>query len=132
MFRLTRPVFQALKTSTGITGLKVHQSPLSELANTYQSTLSALSALPSSSVYRQGTEALTQRKLNIVQKAQGDISEAEKELDEGHIEESLEIAQDELQLVSKMAEWKAWEPLEEKPEPGQWEYAGKTATVSSS
>lgn len=24
-----------------------------------------------------------------------------------------------------------WEPLEEKPEPGQWEYFGKAATASS-
>jgi NADH dehydrogenase (ubiquinone) 1 alpha subcomplex subunit 5 len=23
-----------------------------------------------------------------------------------------------------------WEPLEEKPEPGQWEYFGKTSTAS--
>jgi NADH dehydrogenase (ubiquinone) 1 alpha subcomplex subunit 5 len=107
MFRLTRPVFQALKSTTGITGLKVHPNPLPELVQTYQSTLSALSALPSSSVYRQGVEALTQHKLNIVQKANGDINAAEKGLDEGHIEESIGIAQDELQLVSKMTEWKA-------------------------
>ena len=109
MFRLTRPLFnQFLKSTTGITGLHVHPNPLPELAKTYQSTLSALSALPSSSVYRQGVEALTQHKLSIVEKANGDISAAEKELDEGHIEESLDIAQDELNLVSQMAEWKAY------------------------
>lgn len=109
MFRLTRPLFnQVLKTTTGITGLKVHANPLPELAKTYQSTLSALSALPSSSVYRQGVEALTQHKLSIVQKANGDIEAAEKELDEGHIEESLDIAKDELELVAKIAEWKAY------------------------
>ena len=107
MFRLTRPVFQVLKTTTGITGLKVHPNPLPELVKTYQSTLTALSAIPSSSVYRQGVEALTQRKLNIVQKAGGDIAAVEKELDEGQIEESLDIAQDELNLVAKVAEWKA-------------------------
>ncbi|KAI0094647.1 Ndufa5, NADH-ubiquinone oxidoreductase subunit [Irpex rosettiformis] len=131
MFRLTRPVFQALKTTTGITGLKVHPNPLPELVKTYQSTLAALSALPSSSVYRQGVEALTQRKLSIVQKANGDVGVVERQLDEGQIEESLDIAQDELNLVAKVAEWKAWEPLEEKPEPGQWEYAGKTATAET-
>lgn len=109
MFRLTRPLFnQVLKTTTGITGLHVHGNPLPELAKTYQSTLSALSAFPSSSVYRQGVEALTQHKLNIVQGANGDIAAAESELDEGHIEESLDIAKDELELVSKMAEWKAY------------------------
>lgn len=49
---------------------------------------------------------MTQHKLNLVQKA-NDIEDVERVLDEGHIEESLEIAQDELKLVSKMAEWKA-------------------------
>ncbi|KAI0348048.1 Ndufa5, NADH-ubiquinone oxidoreductase subunit [Trametopsis cervina] len=132
MFRLTRPLFQALKATTGITGLPVHPNPLPELVKTYQSTLTTLSAFPSTSVYRQAVEALTQRKLNIVEGANGDISAAEKELDEGHIEESIDIAQDELKLAAQMFEWKAWEPLEEKPESGQWEYAGKTATASTS
>lgn len=48
-----------------------------------------------------------QHKLNIVQTANGDISAVEKALNEGQIEESLDIAADELSLVGKMAEWKA-------------------------
>ena len=109
MFRLTRPLFTQLrKTTTGITGLKVHPNPLPELRKTYEATLTALSAIPETSVYRQGVEALTQRKLGIIENANGDIAAAEKELDEGQIEESLEIAQDELGLVSKMVEWKAY------------------------
>ncbi|GJE86079.1 complex I NDUFA5 subunit family protein [Phanerochaete sordida] len=133
MLRLTRPLFnQVLKTTTGITGLHVHQNPVPVLTQTYETTLSALSAFPATSVYRQGVEALTQRKLNIVKSANGDIAAVEKELDEGHIEESLDIAQDELSLVQKMAEWKAWEPLEEKPPAGQWEYSGTVATAENS
>ncbi|KAK7694613.1 hypothetical protein QCA50_001800 [Cerrena zonata] len=109
MFRLTRPLFsQVLKTTTGITGLKVHPNPLPELKKTYQSTLTALSTIPETSVYRQGVEALTQHKLKIVEGANGDIQAVEKQLDEGQIEESINIAQDELNLVSKMAEWKAY------------------------
>ncbi|KAH9946653.1 NADH2 dehydrogenase [Amylocystis lapponica] len=131
MFRLTRPLFnQVRKTTTGITGLNIHHDPLPELKKTYESTLSLLSSIPEASVYRQGVEALTQRKLHIVQGVNGDAAEAEKQLEEGHIEESINIAQDELNLVSRMIEWKAWEPLEEKPEPGQWQYFGKTATAS--
>ncbi|KAF5356211.1 hypothetical protein D9756_003794 [Leucocoprinus leucothites] len=126
MFRLTRPLFQAFKQSTGITGLAVHPNPLPELVKTYESTLSTLSTIPQTSVYRQGTEALTRHKLNIVQTANGDIRAAEKKLNEGQIEESLEIASDELELAQKMVEWKAWEDLEEAPEPGQWEYFGKS------
>ncbi|CAL1695919.1 unnamed protein product [Somion occarium] len=132
MLRLTRPLLtQALKTSTGITGLKVHHDPLPELKKTYESTLQALTTIPETSVYRQGVEALTKHKLNIVQSANGDIHAAEKQLDEGNIEESLDIANDELTLVGKMVDWKAWEPLEEKPHPGQWEYFGKAVNASA-
>ncbi|KAI0639362.1 NADH2 dehydrogenase [Trametes polyzona] len=133
MFRLTRPLFNAArKTTTGLTGLKVHHDPLPELKKTYEATLQALSAMPQSSVYRQGAEALTLHKLKVLEKAGADVTIVEKELDEGHIEESLEVAQDELSLANKMLEWKAWEPLEEHPQPGQWQYFGKEATASTS
>ncbi|KAF4622839.1 hypothetical protein D9613_001843 [Agrocybe pediades] len=128
MFRLTRPLFQALKKTTGIHGLDVHKNPLPELVKTYEATLSTLSSIPQTSVYRQGVEALVRHKLNVVKNANGDISLAEQQLKEGHIEEALDIATDELSLAAKMVEWKAWEPLEEKPEPGQWEYIGKTTS----
>jgi len=131
MFRLSRPLLNQLrKSTTGITGLNVHHDPIPELTSIYESTLVKLSSIPETSVYRQGVEALTQRKLKIVQGANGSIGDVEKNLDEGHIEESLDIATDELNLVDKMIEWKAWEPLEEKPEPGQWQYFGKAATAS--
>jgi NADH dehydrogenase (ubiquinone) 1 alpha subcomplex subunit 5 len=107
MFRLTRPLFQVTKSTTGITGIAVHQNPLPALKETYKATLTALKTLPSTSIYRQGTEALTLKKLSIVEAAKEDIAAVEKELDEGQIEEALLIASDELQLVAKMAEWKA-------------------------
>ncbi|KAJ3503146.1 hypothetical protein NMY22_g15583 [Coprinellus aureogranulatus] len=132
MFRLTRPLFNAVKRTTGITGLKVHANPLPELAKTYQETLSVLQNIPETSVYRQGVEALTLRRLNIVESAKGDILAAAEQLADGQIEEALDIASDELSLASKMVEWKAWEPLEEKPEPGQWEYFGEQTTAASS
>ncbi|KAG1825989.1 NADH2 dehydrogenase [Suillus subaureus] len=133
MFRFTRPLLQQVtKKTTGIVGLAVHPNPLPELSNTYNSTLSVLASIPPTSVYRQGVEALTKHKLNIVQGANGDIASVEKQLDEGQIEESLDIANDELKLAENMLEWKAWEPLEEKPSPGQWEYFGNTASPTSS
>jgi len=107
MFRLTPALLQAVKKTTGITGLSVHPDPLPELCKTYQATLSLISSIPSTSVYRQGVEALTQRKLNLVQSANGDIAAVEKGLCEGQIEESLDIATDELNLVSNMIAWKA-------------------------
>jgi len=152
MFRLTRPLRQVLKRTTGIHGLAVHPDPLPALIKTYESTLSTLSSIPQTSVYRQSVEALVRNKLNIVKNASGDVTAVEQRLNEGQIEEALDIAADELSLVAKMIEWKAyenlylisclddekfmtlfysWEPLEEKPEAGQWEYVGETTTASS-
>ena len=107
MFRLTRPLFQAIRSSTGLTGLAVHPNPLPELAEAYKSTLNILSTIPETSVYRQGVEALTKNKLQIVQEANGDVAAAEQKLNEGLIEQALDVAKDELSLVSKMIEWKA-------------------------
>jgi NADH dehydrogenase (ubiquinone) 1 alpha subcomplex subunit 5 len=108
MLRFTRPLLQqAFKLTTGLHGLSVHPNPLPYLAQTYESTLTALSSIPEHAAYRQGTESLILRKLKIVQDAKGDIAEVERQLDEGQIEEAIEIAKDELNLVAKMAEWKA-------------------------
>ncbi|KZO98369.1 hypothetical protein CALVIDRAFT_596897 [Calocera viscosa TUFC12733] len=122
MFRISRPLLQAIRQTTNITGLRPHPDPVPALTTTYEKTLSMLQTIPSSSIYRQGTEALTQRKLDIVKAANGDAVKAEKELEEGLIEQAIQIAEDELSLVAKMIEWKAWEPLEEKAPPGQWQY----------
>jgi len=150
MFRLTRPLFQALKKSTGITGLPIHPDPLPELVKIYERTISVLSTIPRTSVYRQGVEGLTWHKLNLVRAANGNITLAELTLKEGHIEESLEIASDELELARNMVKWKAcvpfpalvfvfiqtfltcffylcsWEEPTERFEPGQWGHIGKS------
>ncbi|KJA29200.1 hypothetical protein HYPSUDRAFT_32578, partial [Hypholoma sublateritium FD-334 SS-4] len=107
MFRLTRPLLSAAKRTTGIHGLSVHPNPLPELAQTYEATLVALTSIPQTSVYRQGVEALVRNKLNSLKLANGDVGAAETLLKEGHIEESLDIASDELKLAANMVEWKA-------------------------
>lgn len=125
-----------LKKSTNITGLNVSGSPLSELESRYTKTLSLLSTLPESSVYRQATTALTQQRLDIVAKFSNDAKaiqsepellealyeRAEQELDAGQLEQVLEQAVAEYRLAAKMIDWKAWEPLEHPPAPGQWSY----------
>ena len=40
--------------------------------------------------------------------ANGNVTAAEQQLDEGQIEEALDIAADELGLAAKMVEWKAY------------------------
>ncbi|GAC99606.1 potential mitochondrial Complex I, B13_NDUFA5 subunit [Pseudozyma hubeiensis SY62] len=125
-----------LKKSTNITGLDVSTSPLSELESRYTKTLSLLSTLPEQSVYRQATSALTQQRLDIVAKFNGQAKavsskpdqleelyeQAEQELDAGQLEQVLEQAVAEYRLAAKMVDWKAWEPLEHPPAPGQWSY----------
>lgn len=107
MFRFTRPLLQVTKLSTGITGIPVHKNPLPVLSKLYETTLAGLATLPEHSVYRQGTEAVVRHKLSILNSANGDVAAVEKGLDEGQIEESLLIAEDELNLVGKVAEWKS-------------------------
>jgi ETC complex I subunit conserved region len=88
-------------------GVAVHPNPLPALRQTLESTLETLSTIPVDSVYRQATTAITQRKLGILDRADGDVSAVEKVMDQGQIEEVLKAAEDELSLAGKMIEWKA-------------------------
>lgn len=97
---------RALKESTNITGLQVHPRPLPALKRIYTETLTGLSVLPASSVYRQATEALTKHRMAIVERAGEDISAAESELGT-IVEVAIQDAEVEKKLVDKMGEWKA-------------------------
>jgi len=120
------------KATTGLTGIKVHPDPLPALRDTYSANLQLVRSIPHTALYRQSLEALLTHKLGLLQNAlekdgpsETGITRVEKELGEGQqIEELIIAAEEELSLTQKMLEWKAWEPLEEKPLPGQWEYFG--------
>ncbi|GAA96935.1 uncharacterized protein L969DRAFT_19809 [Mixia osmundae IAM 14324] len=143
MLWATRRALQAIvrsKRSTGIYGLDVHPQPVQSLLQTYKTTLSILdSQVPASTVYRQSVESITRDRQEIITKyagsagtegGEGAIEAIEQEIGLGQIEEVLRIAKDELSLVNKMAEWKAWEPLQTKPDQGQWEYFKVTASTT--
>lgn len=83
-----------------------------------------MTRIPSTAVYRQATEALTQQRLNIVESTEN-IEEIEAKIDVGQIEEVIMQAEEELKLVAKIEEWKAWEPLETPAPQGQWVYPFK-------
>jgi NADH dehydrogenase (ubiquinone) 1 alpha subcomplex subunit 5 len=83
-----------------------------------------LTRIPSTAVYRQATESLTQHRLNIVESTEN-IEEIEAKIDVGQIEEIIIQAEEELKLVAKIEEWKAWEPLETPIPQGQWVYPTK-------
>ncbi|KAG7531876.1 hypothetical protein FFLO_04022 [Filobasidium floriforme] len=127
MFRSSRVLLSALqphRVTTGITGLAVHPAPLPHLLQTYKSTLSIVSQLPKESVYRQATQALLEQRTKLVASANEDVAKVEKEIDEGMIEQVIEMAEDELKLAGKMLEWQAHEPLQIKPSADQWEPIG--------
>ena len=111
------------KHTTELTGLAVHPSPFSALESDYTQTIKFLEGLPSESVYRQATLAITQQRLAALQETQkqhqqelnsGDakqvedvIANLETTLDAGQIEEVIIQARDELKLAAKMLEWNA-------------------------
>ena len=72
------------------------------MKQTYKSTLTALEAIPSASSYRQATEAITRSRLKVVESAGDNIQQVEQTIGGGQIEEILETAQDELNLVARM------------------------------
>ncbi|KAI9485331.1 MAG: ETC complex I subunit conserved region-domain-containing protein [Benjaminiella poitrasii] len=121
----TRTLFQGVtKVLTGITGIPVNKNPRPQLMQIYNATLEALTRIPPTAVYRQATESLTKQRLSIVESTE-QIEEIESKIDVGQIEEIIMQAEDELKLVGKMEEWKAWEPLETPIPKGQWVYPSK-------
>ena len=96
-----------LQKTTGITGLAVHPNPRPHLISIYKTTLDVLKQFPKNSVYRQATEALTLRRMQIVEKTEN-IADIERAIDAGQIEELIEQAEDEQSLAPKMLQWKTY------------------------
>jgi NADH dehydrogenase (ubiquinone) 1 alpha subcomplex subunit 5 len=123
MFKITRSTFQAVskKTTTRINGLLVHPKPKEALISIYKNTLAECKEMPGDAAYRLSVEAITSKRLQIVESAK-DVREMEIKLEAGQIEEIIVQADDELKLARKMKMWKPWEPLEVKPADNQWVY----------
>lgn len=110
---------------TGITGIYQHPNPRPALISLYKATLDELNEkFPADSIYRQSVENLTKSRLAIVESHEV-VEKIENEIGCGLIEEVVIQANEELELLKKMAEWKVWEPLQEKPLDDQWVYFGK-------
>eukprot|EP00043_Microstomoeca_roanoka_P002482 m.38713 g.38713 ORF g.38713 m.38713 type:complete len:118 (-) comp11512_c1_seq1:91-444(-) len=110
----------ALRKSTGLVGLQRIINAREVLESVYNETNQVLNSFPSTSVYRQKMQALTQERLNLLQKSE--IEEFEEKVAQGQIEEVIEAAEDELSLAKQILGWKSWEPLEEQPPKGQWKW----------
>lgn len=82
--------------------------PSQQLSDLYAQTLAAVGGLPESAAYRVNVEKVTRHRLGVVEGA-ADIEEIEATLGVGQIEEVIEQAQDELELIPHMAAWAPWE-----------------------
>ncbi|KAJ2745975.1 hypothetical protein GGI20_001739 [Coemansia sp. BCRC 34301] len=124
--RFSRVLQQATqKVTTGIVGIPVKPAARPELISAYKRTLDELKEkIPKTATYRQSVEAITTHRLKVAEE-NDDTAKIEELIGSGQIEELVYQAEDELKLISKMAEWKAWEPLEEPAPPRQWEYFKK-------
>lgn len=110
-----------LKRATGLTGLKVVESPHKTLAVIYDKILRTCEKMPEEAVYRKSVTAQTQERLNIV-KSDHTVAGIETKINCGQAEEIVLQAQRELSLARKMLMWKPWEPLVEEPPKNQWKW----------
>ncbi|KAG7807088.1 hypothetical protein KL921_004512 [Ogataea angusta] len=129
-FRVLRQAQEVLIRSgkgnpTGLTGIHQHPNPRPVLIKLYNSTLTKLKEkFPEESVYRKSVESLTKSRLAIVE-ANDVVEQIEQKIGCGLVEELIIQANEEYELLHKMAEWRVWDELEEKPLPDQWVYWGK-------
>merc|ERR1712195_381526 len=88
----------SVKTTTGIVGYPVDPHAHETLKGLYSQTFDALSDIPADANYRKNVEAITNHRLKIVTE-QPDVS---------LMEEMIQDAKDELELIPQIAEWKPW------------------------
>lgn len=77
------------------------------MKNLYQQTISAVSDLPEDAAYRRNVTAIAEYRMGVVESTT-DIEDIEKQLGVGQIEEVIEQANDELELIPYMAKWQPW------------------------
>ncbi|XP_065834841.1 NADH dehydrogenase [ubiquinone] 1 alpha subcomplex subunit 5-like [Oscarella lobularis] len=109
----------AAKKATGLVGLAVVPNAREALISIYQRTLQALSTIPKEAAYRKNVEEITNDRLKVVEK-ESNVETIESKIGAGQVEELLKQAEGELNLVSKMKEWKPWEPIVSEAPANQW------------
>ncbi|KAL5969407.1 NADH dehydrogenase ubiquinone 1 alpha subcomplex subunit 5 [Taenia solium] len=77
--------------------------------------------MPETAAYRIHTEKLVNERLALVEKTPN-ISDLEKKIDCGQIEEVIIQARNEYELAKNMLKWKPWEPLVQEAPANQWKW----------
>jgi len=102
-----------IKKSTGIVGLDVEPRAQEVLIELYTKTLRDVKELiPDGNGYRQAVEQLASYRLDVC-KTSNNFAEIEARIGRGQVEELIEQAKAELQLIPAYAQWKLWkvEPI---------------------
>ena len=85
------------------------------LEGIYSKTLATLEeTVPAGAEYRNVVEALTKKRLAVVQ-GSSDLAAIEAQIGAGQVEQLIQQAQDELDLIPKMAAARVWEPYQGSP-----------------
>mmetsp|Transcript_3775 Transcript_3775/g.6139 ORF Transcript_3775/g.6139 Transcript_3775/m.6139 type:complete len:151 (+) Transcript_3775:37-489(+) len=107
-FTRSRILYQNVKKTTGIVGLKVEPNGRKILQQLYKASLDAVKPFPKDAFYRTEMEHTINERLNILEKYE-DIPTIEKHMNAGQIEEVIEDARDELDMIPDLLEAKIWE-----------------------
>lgn len=78
------------------------------LMGLYEKTLQAIKQIPDSAAYRINVEKITKHRLEVINSTDN-TDEIEATLNVGQIPEIIEQAEDELELIPHMVQWKPWE-----------------------
>lgn len=79
----------------------------------YSKTLEAVKDLPEDAAYRVNVEKITNYRLGVVSENEN-VEKIEATLNIGQVQEVIEQAENELELIPHMAEWAPWEMPEGK------------------
>ncbi|EUB61609.1 NADH dehydrogenase [ubiquinone] 1 alpha subcomplex subunit [Echinococcus granulosus] len=117
---------QALKKiifvqTTNLAGLAVAKAPHASLKAAYKRILDIVKMMPETAAYRVHTEKVVSERLALVEKTPN-VSDLEKKIDCGQIEEVIVQARNEYELAKNMLKWKPWEPLVQEAPPNQWKW----------
>jgi NADH dehydrogenase (ubiquinone) 1 alpha subcomplex subunit 5 len=108
------------KLSTGIVGLSVVPNAREVLISLYEKTLDEVKIMPDHVPYRKDVENFTNWRMQVVKDNQ-DITEIERIVGTGQVEELIEQAKDELKLIPEYSAWKCWELPQASPDDDEFQ-----------
>ena len=95
------------KVTTGLTGLDVQPEGRAILSKLYEKILSELQQMPADAPYRVHLTRVMNHRLDILRKTEN-VLEIEAKIEDGQVEEMIEEAEEELEVLALMAKEQPW------------------------